>query len=180
MKKSVTARIPMELYDKCNQQYENMTDAVIAGLKLLCNQNEIICKTDVITIEKHGQCIKEKDVKINELQNYNKNLTRELENLKTKEPENKGILQLHEAKIKDLEEKLKAAPNPVELADIRARSEELEKHNSTLKGELEKAHQDKDNIQSLYDNYMRQMQTLIKQKAIEAPGEKKKPRWKFW
>ena len=157
-----------------------MTDAVIAGLELLCNQNEIICKTDVITIKEHEKGIEEKNVKINELQNYNENLTRELENFKTKEPENKGILKLHEAKIKDLEEKLKAAPDPVELADIRARSEELEKHNSTLKGELEKAHQDKDNIQSLYDNYMRQMQTLIKQKAIEAPGEKKKPFWKFW
>ncbi len=56
---------------------------------------------------------------------------------------------------------------------------ELEKHNQTLKGELEKAHQDKDVIQNHYDNYMRQMQTLIQQKAIEAPGEKK-PWYKFW
>jgi hypothetical protein len=38
---------------------------------------------------------------------------------------------------------------------------------------------DKETIQGLYDNYMRQMQTLIQQKAIEAPGEKKKW-WKFW
>ena len=82
-------------------------------------------------------------------------------------------------KIKDLEENLKKAPDPIELAQLRTRSEELEKHNLTLKGELEKAHQDKENIQNLYDNYMRQMQTLIKQKAIEAPGEKKKW-WKFW
>jgi hypothetical protein len=72
------------------------------------------------------------------------------------------------------------APDLSEFSRLQARSEELEKHNSTLKGELEKAHMDKDNIQNLYDNYMRQMQTLIQQKAIEAPGEKKKPWWKFW
>lgn len=59
---------------------------------------------------------------------------------------------------------------------------ELREHNQTLKEELEKAHQDKENIQNLYDNYMRQMQTLIQQKAIEAPGEKKSflARLKFW
>jgi hypothetical protein len=82
-------------------------------------------------------------------------------------------------KIKYLEENLRKAPDPIELAQLRTRSEELEKHNITLKGELEKTHQDKENIQNLYDNYMRQVQTLIKQKAIEASGEKKKW-WKFW
>ncbi|HEY3362155.1 MAG TPA: hypothetical protein VGK06_10145 [Methanosarcina sp.] len=56
---------------------------------------------------------------------------------------------------------------------------ELREHNNTLKEELEKAHQDKESVQNLYDNYMRQMQTLIQQKAIEAPGEKKKW-WKLW
>jgi predicted RNase H-like nuclease (RuvC/YqgF family) len=56
---------------------------------------------------------------------------------------------------------------------------ELREHTNTLKNELEKAHQDKDNIQNLYDNYMRQMQTLIQQKAIESP-EAKKPWWRFW
>ena len=44
VKKSVTARIPIELYDKCNQQYKDMIDAIIAGLEMLCNQS----KTDVI------------------------------------------------------------------------------------------------------------------------------------
>ena len=51
VKKSVTARIPIELYDKCNQQYENMTDAIIIGLETLCNQSETICKTDVINMK---------------------------------------------------------------------------------------------------------------------------------
>jgi hypothetical protein len=59
------------------------------------------------------------------------------------------------------------------------RLQEIQEHNETLKIELEKAHQDKEAIQNLYDNYMRQMQTLITQKAIEAPGANK-PWWRFW
>ncbi len=39
--------------------------------------------------------------------------------------------------------------------------------------------QDKEAVQNLYNNYMLQMQTLINQKAIEAPGTKK-PWWRFW
>ena len=93
LKKSVTARIPLELYDKCNQHYENMTDAVIAGLELLCktdcktdcNQCNTDCNTDVITI--------------NNLQNQ----------------------------IKNLEDRLSKAPDPVELAEVRAHFEGLQR-----------------------------------------------------
>ena len=63
---------------------------------------------------------------------------------------------------------------------LQARSEELEKHNETLKAELEKASQDKEDLKQMHNNYFLQVQTLINQKAIEAPGEKKKPFWKFW
>ena len=72
-----------------------------------------------------------------------------------------------------------------ELPTLKARLEEIERHNETLKNhndilkaELDRAAHEKETIQNLYDNYMRQMQTLIQQKAIEAPGEKKKW-WKF-
>ena len=65
--------------------------------------------------------------------------------------------------------------NPIESQEIptlRARLEELEKHNDTLKAKCE-------DIKSIHNNYMLQMQTLINQKAIEAPGAKK-PWWRFW
>jgi hypothetical protein len=42
-KKQITARIPVELHDKCNLLYDNMTDAVIAALEMLCNAN---CNAD--------------------------------------------------------------------------------------------------------------------------------------
>jgi hypothetical protein len=56
----------------------------------------------------------------------------------------------------------------------------LKDHNETLKAEIERAGQDKEAIQNLYNNYMLQMQTLINQKAIEAPGAKKKRFWEIW
>lgn len=73
------------------------------------------------------------------------------------------------------------------ISELKARTEEQVKqlqekdnHIETLKIELEKAHHDKDDIKNLYDNYMRQMQTLIQQKAIKAPGDETKRWWKFW
>ena len=76
--------------------------------------------------------------------------------------------------------------NTGELRELRAQVREqrehvetLKIHNETLKAELEKAGQDKDDIKKTFDNYMVQVQTLINQKAIEAPGAKKHW-WRFW
>jgi len=66
-----------------------------------------------------------------------------------------------------------------ETRELRARVEELQEYNETLKKELDKAGQDKDDIKKTFDNYMVQVQTLINQKAIEAPGAKKHW-WQFW
>jgi len=69
---------------------------------------------------------------------------------------------------------------------LRALIEEKDKRISDLKEELEKAGRDKEDLkqtynklQDTYNSYMAQMQTLIKQKSIEAPGAKK-PWWRFW
>jgi len=66
-----------------------------------------------------------------------------------------------------------------EIRELKARVEELQSHNDTLKGELDKAGQDKEDLKETHKNYMIQVQTLINQKAIEAPGNKK-PWWQFW
>jgi Arc/MetJ-type ribon-helix-helix transcriptional regulator len=55
----------------------------------------------------------------------------------------------------------------------------LQDHNETLKKELDKAERDKEDLKNTYNNYFLQVQTLINQKAIEAPGAKK-PWWQFW
>jgi len=57
-------------------------------------------------------------------------------------------------------------------------NELLLEYNETLKRELEKAGQDKEDLKKTFDNYMIQVQTLINQKAIEASGAKK-PWYRF-
>jgi len=78
-KKQITARIPAELHDKCNALYDNMTDAVIAALEMLCNANcnadrnadEPNCNANCNASESiNGELkvrLEEKDVLINEL-----------------------------------------------------------------------------------------------------------------
>jgi Arc/MetJ-type ribon-helix-helix transcriptional regulator len=82
------------------------------------------------------------------------------------------VLQEKHAEIERLMVELSKASDPVELAQLRTKSEELERHNETLKKELEIS-------QETHRNYMMQMQTLITQKQIEIPGAKK-PWWQFW
>ena len=94
----------------------------------------------------------------------------------TKKDDNKDILELQEALIKELQDRIKEMQeslDPTELGQLRIKSGELEKHNKTLKKELENASQREQDLKSMYNNYMMQMQTLINQKAIEAPGAKK-------
>lgn len=57
--------------------------------------------------------------------------------------------------------------------------EEKNQHIETLKDELNKAERDKEDLKVTYANYFTQVQTLINQKAIEAPGTKKRW-WQFW
>ncbi len=66
----------------------------------------------------------------------------------------------------------------VQVREQREHIETLKVHNETLKAELGMANRDKDDLKETHTNYMIQMQTLINQKAIEAPGVKKW--WKFW
>ncbi len=59
-----------------------------------------------------------------------------------------------------------------EFESIHAENRLLNDHIITLKKELE-------DIKNMHTNYMMQVQTLINQKSIEAPGAKK-PWWRFW
>ncbi len=58
------------------------------------------------------------------------------------------------------------------IESLHAEDKIIKEYNTTLKQELE-------DTKELHRNYMLQMQTLITQKQIEAPGVKK-PWWRFW
>ena len=87
----------MELHDKCNLLYDNMTDAIIAALEMLCNAkcnanesnrnanesncnaNESNCNaSESINVELHVR-IEEKDILINELRAQNSILAGQLQ-----------------------------------------------------------------------------------------------------
>ena len=94
----------------------------------------------------------------------------------------KGYSTITEAIIKGFEKLLEsheptAQGNVYSLNDglvmsLKVRVEELQDHNETLKKELE-------DYKTMLNNYMLQVQTILNQKAIEAPGAKK-PWWRFW
>jgi len=65
------------------------------------------------------------------------------------------------------------------VGDMQELINEKDRHIKTLKTELEKSGEREENLKETHRNYMLQVQTLINQKAIEAPGAKK-PFWKFW
>jgi chromosome segregation ATPase len=214
-KKKIGAWIPITLYEDIEKAgYTSFTVAVTKGLELLLREhygnitgtNGAILGTNGNNLGTIGNNLETSwdKFKINgnttgtnreQLEIENKSLKNEIEKLnislqETREPGE--LLQLRarseelETKIKDLEENLRTAPNPVDLAKTQERLEGLqfvldEKNNriNDLTKEIENTRQDKESIQNLYDNYMRQMQTLITQKAIEAPNAKK-PWWRFW
>lgn len=181
MKSSISAKIPTELYEEVQaaikeSKYTSNTECIIKGLiLLLSNQDQKDSETDIL--------LQEKEKEIQNLQNEVNSSKVEIQALH--EEVNRGKDEVKRSKegyigqIKGLEEKLKIAPDIVEFSRLQTKAEDLHDHNETLKKELDKAKQDKDDLKKTFDNYMVQVQTLINQKSIEAPGTKK-PWWRFW
>jgi hypothetical protein len=156
-KRKISAWIPATLYEKIEKAgYTSPTVAVTKGLELLVRaQSGDSPDTIGDKAETSGDSV---ETVWTQLETENKSLKNEIERLSVS---------------------LQGAPDPREFSRLQARSEELERHNSTLKEELDKASQREEDLKSMHNNYMLQVQSLINQKAIEAPGEKKKW-WKFW
>jgi chromosome segregation ATPase len=207
-KKKIGAWIPVTLYEDIEKAgYTSFTVAVTKGLKLLLREHyETITGTIGNNLGTIGNDLETSGDKFEingnnvgtgweQLEIENKSLKSEIEQLnislqETREPvellQLRAISEKLEKKIKDLEANLRKAPDPVDTAKTQERLEGLqvvleEKNNriNDLTKEIENTRQDQEAIQNLYDNYMRQVQTLINQKAIEVPGAKK-PWWRFW
>lgn len=171
-KKSVTVRVPNELYDMCNKNYDSISDAVIAGLELLFVTN---CNNSVIAIEELNVKIEERDVKIKEL-------VKELEN--HKEPE---ILQ--NIRIQDLQEQLKVKDALQEALQERIKSNDFHQQNriDDLKAQIQNLQEQlkiKDEQLDKRDSEIKNLTTITESqirnpKMIEAQGAKK-PWWRFW
>jgi predicted RNase H-like nuclease (RuvC/YqgF family) len=150
----VSARIPKELYDICLQRYDNITNAINAGLELLRAQSEDKTKTNEDT------CQQNKDTSVQDedtSQLVNDTRLHSEDERQTNEDDNsKANIQELKARIEEKDKQI----------------EEKDRHIETLKKDL-------DVSQETHRNYMLQVQSLINQRALEAPGAKK-PWWQFW
>jgi chromosome segregation ATPase len=181
MKSSISAKIPTELYEEVQgaikaEKFISNTECIIEGLNLLLRNpghEDLEIKS----------LLHEKEKEIQNLMNEVNRSKVEIQTLQAEVRRSKDEVNCskedYTRQIKSLEDKLRTSPDPSELAQLKARSEELEKHNETLIKELDKAERDKEDLKTTYNNYFLQVQTLINQKAIEAPGAKK-PWWRFW
>jgi FtsZ-binding cell division protein ZapB len=196
--RKINCWIPASLFDKIEPAgYESVTQAVIEGLERILedpgriqegsNKDTLGSSQDITGYLKDIETLTAENTQLKEdLSVYEKEILgyqqdidgskKDLERIQegykqdiTGYKENIKALQTENTKIK---EDLLKAPGPLEFAQLRARSEEMERYNETLKKELGIS-------QETHRNYMLQVQTLINQKAIEAPGAKK-PWWKIW
>lgn len=125
--KKIQCWIPLETWDKIvSLGYTSPTIAVTKAFEKLLEDH----REDPPTFHEDPQQIPEISPKIH-------TISPEIPILEARNEE----LQ---RKIKDLEENLRKAPDLVEFAQLRTRSEELEKHNQALKGDMEKQLSDKE------------------------------------
>jgi hypothetical protein len=81
-----------------------------------------------------------------------------------------GEIEGLKSENKRLKDSLESCPNINEFIELRARYEEIKRHNETLTRELERAGNEKSVSQNLFNNYMHQIQLLITQKVITSPN----------
>ena len=197
-KRKINCWIPVSLYDKIGSAgYENTTQAIITALQRLIEdpgENIEGYKQDIVRFLQDIEALRSENTHLkDDLSGYQKDIKgykqdteiykKDIEKIQkdlyqdiTGYKQDIVALQAENAKLKD---SLQEAREPGELLQLRARSEELERHNNTLKAELNKAERDQEDLKTTYNNYFLQVQTLINQKAIEAPGAKKSW-WRFW
>jgi Uncharacterized conserved protein len=161
-KKRINAVIDEDLYIKVTDAGYGITEAITLGFTKLLEPAKLDNKNEI-----SQDIIQEKESRIQKLQDHNEILMKQLEELKNKKPENKEILQLQELRIQELQEQIKNKDSQQE-----ARIKDLQDQLKVKDGQLERL---TDTMQA----QAVQLQTLINQKALEAPGAKK-PWWRFW
>lgn len=164
-KKRVNAFIPLDLYSKLTQSGESYTDCITKALTLYFSSQDNQTNQDHNEISQ--DILQLQESRIQELQNHNEMLIKQLKDLQNKEPENKDILKLQELRIQDLQEQIKTKDSQQE-----ARIKDLQDQLKVKDGQLGRL---TDTMQA----QAVQLQTLLNQKSLDSPGAKK-PWWQFW
>lgn len=161
----VGARIPKELVEQCKTTHKNITNAIIAGLELLC-------KTECKTYE--DICKTEENAIVEELKSQVEQLTDQLHTKDTQLQDKLSATDL-QARIDNLKEQLR-----VNEVHNHSRIDDLKDQIKLLKEQL----LIKDQQLDKRDDQIKNLTTITQlnynpPKMIEAPGTKKQW-WKFW
>src|SRR5659263_200859 len=126
--RKVNAWIPDDLYFKVDDlKYRTWTEAIVSGLELLVKSTEKVQTEE------------------SEVQRSTENST--LDDSRVQGSTNKST-------VDDLEVQKVRIESTGEIRELRARVEELQDHNETLKTELEKAGQREEDFKETHRNYM--------------------------
>ena len=152
----VKTKVPLDLWKKVEVLgFDGPDKAIISGLEKLVSDPELNI---------YG---KEQGIRIQELKNGLENEQRRNQELQSKIPELEKRFESEQRRNQELQKELEL------------RMEETQKQIKDLQKELEKAERREIYFEEMHNNYMMQVQTLINQKQIVAPGAKK-PWWRFW
>ena len=149
-KRKINAWIPVTLYDKISTAgYENTTQAIINALQRLLEEPQ------------------------EDITGYKEDIAAfTAENCQLKED-----IAGYKRDLEKLNQDISGYKQDIRI--LETKTEEQEKLISFLTEALDKAGQREEDLKNMYNNYFVQVQTLINQKQIEAPGNKKQW-WKFW
>jgi len=177
MRIPINAKIPKPLHDSLLaavevEKYKDKTACITEALEKLLNNKQEETQDNITFLHDKENEIQKLQYEIQEKNTIIQRIESELQSYK-------NVIQSKDGEICRLQSVIQKAPGPAELSILQAKYEEIEKHNQTLARELDKASQDKEDLKQTYNNYFLQVQTLITQKAIKAPGNKK-PWYQFW
>ncbi|AKB36585.1 hypothetical protein MSSAC_1995 [Methanosarcina siciliae C2J] len=187
----IKTKVPLDLWRKVEVLgFDSSDKAVINALEKLVADPElnIYGKEQKIRIqelknelENEQRHNKESQSKIQESQSKIQESQSKILELETLLVDEKRYNQESQSKILELETLLENEQrhNQELQRELEIRLEESLKQAKDLQKELEKAERRELYFEEMHNNYMMQMQTLINQKQIAAPGAKK-PWWRFW
>jgi chromosome segregation ATPase len=194
----IKTKIPLDLWKKVEVlDFDSPDKAVINALEKLVSDPElnIYGKEQGIRIQELKNRLDDEQRDYQELQSKTQELEKRLENEQRHNQELQSKTQELEKRLEDEQrhsQELQSKTQELEkrLEDEQRHSQELqrklelrmeESQNQIrdLRKELEKAERREVYFEEMHNNYMMQVQTLINQKQIVAPGTKK-PWWRFW
>jgi hypothetical protein len=163
--------------------FDSPNTAIITALEKLISEPELkrSRKEQEIKIQELGNRLEKEQKRTQEFQRELEIKVEETQKQLIYESELKRSRKEQEIKIQELGNRLEEEQKRTrELQrELEIKVEETQKQIKDLEKNIEKAERREIYLEEIHNNYMLQVQTLIKQKQILAPGEKKQW-WRFW